>query len=89
MVDLRVHVIGPAGHHQNGAALCPSLGDVGPGSLPQIVLISLVGCVCRLGCGGSLPLWDLEFVEEPLTGLPLEIPGAVQAEVGVQVPDPL
>ena len=35
-----------------------------------------------LGCGGSLPLWDLEFVEEPLTGLPLEIPGTVQAEVG-------
>ena len=32
VVDLRVHVVGAAGHHQNGAALGPGLGDVLLGS---------------------------------------------------------
>ena len=87
VVDFRIHVIGAAGYHQNGTVLCPGLGDVCLGGLPQVVLISLVSCVCRLGRGGGLPLGDLKLVEKPLAGLPLEIPGAVQAEVRVQVAD--
>ena len=86
VVDLRVHVVGPAADHQNGAALLPGLGDVLPGSVPQVVLVGVVGGVGGLDGGGGLLLGDLELVAEPLAGPLLEVLGAVEAEVGVQIP---
>ena len=83
MVDLRVHVVGPSGHHQDGPVLSPGLLDVGAAGGAEIFFIGVVGGIGSLGGGYGLPLGHLELVEEPFAGLALKVLGTVQAKVGV------
>lgn len=85
VVDLRVHVVGPPGHHQNFPAGLPGKGDVFLTLLlhqPAEIFVGGVGLADGLDRG---PLGNPKLGLQQLGALLLKIFGPVQAQVGMEV----
>ena len=85
VVDLRVHVVGTAGDHQDLTAALPGEVDILRALLLDQVPEAVVGFVGLADGLDGLPLGHAELVGQELGALFLKILRAVDAQVGVEV----
>ena len=86
VVDLRVDVVGTARQHDNGQALGPRLINVLLARAVNVLLIAVIGLVCRPDGVSGLPPGHAEGVGKPLGADALVVLGTVQAGIGVEEP---